>query len=68
MTNVADHGTGGIVCSAPGRSGHTLAEFFALLGERKHSIRAVSIGMSEPYAGAIRTWLPEAEIAFDPFT
>jgi transposase len=22
--------------------------------------------MSEPYAGAIRTWLPEAEIAFDP--
>jgi transposase len=67
LTNVADHQTGGIVWSAPGRSGRTLAEFFELLGERKHSIRAVSIDMSEPYAGAIRTWLPEAEIAFDPF-
>jgi transposase len=67
LTNVADHLTGGIVWSAPGRSGRTLGEFFALLGERKASIRAVSIDMSEPYAGAIRTWLPEAEIAFDPF-
>jgi transposase len=67
LTNVADHQTGGIVWSAPGRSGRTLGEFFELLGERKHSIRAVSIDMSESYAGAIRTWLPEAEIAFDPF-
>lgn len=67
LTNVADHATGGIVWSAPGRSGHTLAEFFELLGDRKASIRAVSIDMSEPYAAAIRTWLPEAEIAFDPF-
>jgi transposase len=67
LTNVADHLTGGIVWSAPGRSGATLQEFFALLGDRKDSIRAVSIDMSEPYAGAVRTWLPEAEIAFDPF-
>ena len=67
LTNVADHGTGGIVWSAPGRSGDTLAEFFELLGDRRRSIRAVSIDMSEPYAGAIRTWLPDAEIAFDPF-
>jgi transposase len=44
-----------------------LQEFFELLGDRKNSIRAVSIDMSEPYAGTIRTWLPEAEIAFDPF-
>lgn len=67
LTNVADHRTGGIVWSAPGRSGHTLGEFFELLGERRNSIRAVSIDMSEPYAGTIRRWLPDAEIAFDPF-
>jgi transposase len=67
LTNVADHHSGGIVWSAPGRSSQTLGEFFALLGERTESIRAVSIDMSEPYASAIRAWLPEAEIAFDPF-
>ena len=67
LTNVADHQAGGIVWSAPGRSGATLEQFFALLGERKHSIRAVSIDMSEPYAGTIRRSLPTAEIAFDPF-
>lgn len=67
LTNVADHATGGIIWSAPGRSGHTLAEFFELLGDRNASIRAVSIDMSETYAGTIRRWLPAAEIAFDPF-
>ena len=67
LTNVADHQTGGIIWSAPGRTGRTLQEFFELLGNRKDSIRAVSIDMSEPYAGTIRRWLPEAEIAFDPF-
>ena len=67
LTNVADHQRGAIIWSAPGRTGATLAEFFALLGERKDSIRAVSIDMSEPYAGEIRRSLPKAEIAFDPF-
>jgi transposase len=63
LTNVADHSSGGIVWSAPGRTGATLSEFFALLDDRKDSIRAVSIDMSEPYAGTIRRWLPAAEIA-----
>jgi transposase len=67
LTNVADHQSGRIVWSAPGRTGQTLQEFFELLGDRTESIRAVSIDMSEPYAGAIRRWLPQAEIAFDPF-
>ena len=67
LTNVADHQSGGIIWSAPGRSGATLEQFFELLGERKDSIRAVSIDMSEPYAGTIRRSLPKAEIAFDPF-
>ena len=67
LTNVADHQTGGIIWSAPGRTGATLEEFFELLGDRKDSIRAVSIDMSEPYAGTIRRSLPNAQIAFDPF-
>jgi transposase len=67
LTNVADHGSGGIVWSAPGRTGATVREFFELLGDGRDSIRTVSIDMPEPYAGAVRRWLPEAEIAFDPF-
>jgi transposase len=66
LTNVADHSSGRIVWSAPGRTGVRLQEFFELLGDRKESIRVVSIDMSEPYAGTIRAWLPDAEIAFDP--
>ena len=49
LTNVADHRTGGIIWSAPGRTARTLEEFFELLGDGKNPIRAVSIDMSEPY-------------------
>jgi transposase len=58
LTSVADHRGGGIVWCAPGRNAETLQEFFDLLGDRKHSIRAVSIDMSGGY---------EKAIAFDPF-
>ena len=67
LTNVADHQNGRIVWSASGRTGGTLQEFFELLGDRTESLRAVSIDMSEPYAGTIRKSVAEAEIAFDPF-
>jgi transposase len=67
LTNVADHQAARIIWSAPGRTGAALEEFFALLGDRKDSIRAVSIDMPEPSAGAIRRSLPNAQIAFDPF-
>jgi transposase len=50
-----------------GRNAATLQEFFDLLGERKSSIRAVSIDMSGGYEKAIRAALPDARIAFDPF-
>ena len=53
-------------CSA-GRNAATLQAFFTLLGDRKQSIRAVSIDMSGGYAKAIREAVPQAEIAFDPF-
>ena len=67
LTSVVDHRSGAIVWCSPGRNAETLEEFFDLLGERRHSIRAVSIDMSGGYEKAIRQCIPQAEIAFDPF-
>ena len=67
LTCVADHATGVIVWCAPGRNSATLQAFFDELGERRHSIRAVSIDMSGEYQRAIRAGIPQAEICFDPF-
>jgi len=67
LTSVADHATGAIVWCRPGRNSATLSEFFAELGDRKDSIRAVSIDMSGEYQRAIRQAVPDAEICFDPF-
>jgi transposase len=67
LTCVADHATGAIVWCAPGRNSATLQGFFDALGERKSSIRAVSIDMSGEYQRAIRAAVPQAEICFDPF-
>jgi transposase len=67
LTTVVDHRKGAIVWCAPGRNAATLQAFFTLLGERRHTIRAVSIDMSGGYQSAIRDAVPEAEICFDPF-
>lgn len=67
LTSVADHATGAIVWCAPGRNSATLQGFFAELGDRKGSIRAVSIDMSGEYQRAIHAAIPQAEICFDPF-
>ncbi len=67
LTSVADHASGAIVWCAPGRNSATLQGFFDELGDRKDSIRAVSIDMSGEYQRAIRANLPEAQICFDPF-
>jgi transposase len=67
LTSVADHARGVIVWCRPGRNSATLAEFFAELGDRRHSIRAVSIDMSGEYQRAIREAIPDAQICFDPF-
>ena len=58
LTTVADHATGAIVWCAPGRNSATLQGFFDELGDRKDSIRAVSIDMSGEYQRAIRTAVP----------
>lgn len=67
LTTVVDHETGGIVWCSAGRNAQTLQAFFDQLGERKTSIRAVSIDMSGSYQQAVRENIPNAEIAFDPF-
>jgi transposase len=67
LTSVADHRSGAIVWCRAGRNSATLQAFFAELGPRKDSIRAVSIDMSGEYQRAIRDAIPEAEICFDPF-
>jgi transposase len=67
LTSVADHRSGAIVWCRAGRNSATLAQFFAELGDRRHSIRAVSIDMSGEYQRAIREAIPDAQICFDPF-
>jgi transposase len=67
LTSVVDHRAGAIVWCAAGRNAATLQAFFDELGERRHTIRAVSIDMSGGYEKAIRDAIPAAEICFDPF-
>jgi transposase len=67
LTSVVDHESGAIVWCAAGRNAATLQRFFDELGDRRESIRAVSIDMAGGYAKAIRDNIPEAEICFDPF-
>lgn len=67
LTTVVDHGTGGIVWASPGRNAQTLQAFFDLLGDRKQTIKAVSIDMSGGYQQAINHSIPHADICFDPF-
>jgi transposase len=67
LTCVADHATGAIIWARPGRNAATLQAFFDELGDRKHSIRAVSIDMSAGYENAARAAVPDAEVCFDPF-
>jgi transposase len=67
LTSVVDHRGGAIVWCAAGRNAATLQAFFDELGDRKSTIRAVSIDMSGGYEKAIRANAPQAEICFDPF-
>jgi transposase len=68
LTVVADHDSGRIVWVRKGRNSATLQAFFDELGDRRQSIRAVSIDMSGDYQRAIRQAAPQAEIAFDRST
>jgi len=67
LTSVVDHRTGAIVWCSAGRNAATLQAFFDELGDRKATIRAVSIDMSSGYEKAIRDSIPAAEVCFDPF-
>jgi len=67
LTSVVDHSTGAIVWCAAGRNAQTLQGFFDELGDRKQTVRAVSLDMAGGYEKAIRTSIPQAEVCFDPF-
>ena len=67
LTSVVDHRSGAIVWCSAGRNAATLQAFFIELGDRRQSIRAVSIDMSGGYEKAIREAVPAAEVCFDPF-
>jgi transposase len=72
LTCVADHERGRIVWAKPGRDARTLQAFFELLGDRRHSIRAISIDMSAGYENAINAVAERdprfaPQVVFDPF-
>jgi transposase len=72
LTQVCDHTTGAIVWARPGRDAATLQAFFDQLGDRKHSIRAISLDMNGAYEKAIRQQIADderfnPEVCFDPF-
>jgi transposase len=67
LTTVVDHRKRAIVWCAPGRNARTLSAFFEALGDRRHTIRAVSVDMSGGSQQAIRESIPDADICFDPF-
>jgi transposase len=72
LTQVCDHQSGAIVWARPGRDAATLQAFFAELGDRAHSIRAISIDMNGGYEKAIRAAAEaderfDPEVCFDPF-
>ena len=72
LTCVADHHSGAIVWAKPGRDAKTLQAFFELLGDRRHSITAISIDMSAGYENAIKAIAKTderftPEVVFDSF-
>jgi transposase len=72
LTQVCDHRSGAIVWARPGRDAATLQAFFDELGERRHSIRAISIDMNGGYEKAVRQQQAAdadftPEVCFDPF-
>ena len=72
LTCVADHQRGAIVWAKPGRDTATLQSFFEQLGDRRHTIKAISIDMSAGYENAISAVAEvdeqfRPEVVFDPF-
>ena len=56
----------------PGRNAATLQAFFDMLGDRRHTIKAISIDMSAGYENAIQAVAEQdeqfrPEVVFDPF-
>src|SRR5579875_195154 len=72
LTCVADHEQGRIVWAKPGRDANTFEAFFELLGDHRHTIKAISIDMSAGYENAVKAVAERDEqfrpqVVFDPF-
>lgn len=68
ITIVMNLETGDILYAAPDRTQATLERFFRELGPgRCRRIQAVAMDMWQPYAAAVRHYLPRARIVFDKF-
>ncbi len=68
LTLVVDHKRGKFIWAKEGQSAETLGAFFKMLGpERRKNIKLVSMDMDAAYKKAVKEWLPDAQVVFDPF-
>ena len=68
ITSVIDGDTGEVLWMRAGKGADSLKGFFAsLTEEEKEGIEVVSVDRASAYTKAVREYLPDAAISFDPF-
>jgi transposase len=67
LTVVLDLDSGAVVFVSEGKNADSLLPFWRRLRAAHAKIKAVAMDMSAAYIGAVRDYLPEAEIVFDRF-
>jgi transposase len=67
LTVVLDLDSGAVVFVSEGKSADSLLPFWRRLRASRAKIKAVAMDMSAAYIGAVRDYLPEAQIVFDHF-
>jgi transposase len=67
LTVVLDLDSGAVVFVSEGKSADSLLPFWRRLRSSRAKIKAVAMDMSAAYIGAVRDYLPDAQIVFDHF-
>lgn len=67
LTVVLDLDSGAVVFVSEGKSADSLLPFWRRLRSSRAKIKAVAMDMSAAYSGAVRDYLPKAQIVFDHF-
>ena len=67
LTVVLDLDSGAVVFVSEGKSADSLLPFWRRLRSSRAQIKAVAMDMSAAYIGAVRDYLPDAQIVFDHF-